>query len=226
MNPKTRPAKCKPHAPAAAGLGTKIEGGNRRARVQRLTRETRIEASLRLDGTGRSEISTGIAFLDHMLELFSKHGLFDLKLRAQGDLHIDIHHTNEDIGIVLGMLFDRALSDRKGIRRYGHSFVPMDEALTQIRVALDISGRPSLYFCEGKTDAYFVHRNYTLHDARELVKAFVVHCGINAHVDVLKGDDPHHILESVFKAWGRAMDEATRRDARVRGVPSTKGLIG
>ena len=198
---------------------------SRAARVDRVTKETQIQAALDIDGRGVSKIETGIVFLDHMLDLFARHGIFNLKLKARGDLGIDIHHTNEDIGIVLGRAFKEALGSRKGIRRFGSCFVPMDETLSRVRVALDISGRPSLHFTTKKVDPYFVHRQYTIQDARELMKAFALHAGINMHVDVLKGDEPHHILESIFKAWGRAMEEATRMDPRIKGVPSTKGML-
>ena len=197
----------------------------RTATVSRNTRETQIEATLNIDGKGTSKIKTGIAFLDHMLDLFTKHGIFDLTLKAKGDLEIDIHHTNEDIGIVIGQAFKEALGNRKGIRRFGSCFVPMDEALSRVRVALDISGRPSLFFTTKKVDPYFSYRQYTITDARELIKAFSLHSGINMHVDILKGDEPHHILESIFKAWGRALEEATRIDPRISGVPSTKGML-
>ncbi len=197
----------------------------RKSVVTRKTKETVIQVKLDIDGSGKSKISTGLAFLDHMLDLFTKHGIFDMTLIAKGDLAIDIHHTNEDIGIVIGQAFKEALGIKKGIRRFGSCFVPMDETLSRVRVALDISGRPSLYFVAKKVDQYFVHRDYTIHDARELIKAFVLHSGINMHIDVLKGDDPHHILESIFKAWGRAMEEATRLDQRIKGIPSTKGKI-
>ena len=195
------------------------------AHIHRSTKETKIKAMLDLDGRGESNIQTGIAFLDHMLDLFTRHGIFNLQLKAKGDLGIDIHHTNEDIGIVLGQAFKEALGSKQGIRRFGSSFVPMDETLSRVRVALDISGRPSLHFKGKRVGPYFVHRQYTLQDARELIKAFALHSGINMHVDVLKGDEPHHILESVFKAWGRAMEEATRIDPRIQGVPSTKGML-
>lgn len=203
----------------------KSKSTDRKSKVVRKTKETDIVAVLNLDGSGKSKISTGIAFLDHMLDLFTKHGIFDLELRAKGDLHIDIHHTNEDIGIVLGSAFAKALGDKRGIRRFGSEFVPMDETLSRVRVALDISGRPSLHMATKKVDKFFVYRNYTIHDAHELIKAFVQHAGINAHIDILKGDDPHHILESIFKAFGRAMEKATRVDARITGVPSTKGKL-
>ena len=202
---------------------------NRSARIstqKRKTKETNITITLNLDGHGSSKIKTGIRFLDHMLDLFAKHGIFDLRVRARGDLDIDIHHTNEDIGIVLGTAFREALGSKKGIRRFGSCFVPMDETLSRVRVVLDISGRPSLYFtAPSKARQYYDHKGYSIHDARELIKAFVLHSGINLHVDVLKGDDPHHILESIFKALGRALEEASRIDTRIKGVPSTKGRL-
>jgi imidazoleglycerol-phosphate dehydratase len=194
--------------------------------VKRVTRETNISASIDLDAGGNSKIDTGIAFLDHMLDLFAKHGLFTLKIRARGDLDVDIHHTNEDVGIVLGQALKQALGDKKGIRRFGSCVVPMDESLSGVRVSLDISGRPSLYFSAPKSiNKYFVHQKYSINDTEEFLKAFVQSSGINMHVDVLKGKDPHHILESIFKGFGRAIEEAARLDKRVKGVPSTKGRI-
>lgn len=198
----------------------------RKVTKKRKTKETDITVTLNLDGSGKAQIRTGIRFLDHMLELFAKHGIFDLKVNARGDLDVDIHHTNEDIGIVLGDAFREALGSKKGIRRFGSSFVPMDESLSRVRVALDISGRPSLHFtAHKKTGLYYDHRGYSIHDARELIKAFVLNAGINLHVDVLKGEDPHHILESIFKGLAKALEEAIRVDPRVRGVPSTKGRL-
>jgi imidazoleglycerol-phosphate dehydratase len=192
----------------------------------RKTSETQIKIRLNLDGNGKSQIKTGMPFLDHMLDLFTKHGIFDMTVKAKGDLKIDIHHTNEDIGIVMGQVFKMALKDHKGIRRFGNCFVPMDETLSRVRVVLDISGRPSLYFTAPRNvNQHFVKRGYTLHDAREFMKAFCLHSGINMHVDILKGDDPHHILESIFKAWGRALEIATRMDKRILGIPSTKGSL-
>lgn len=196
------------------------------AAVKRKTKETSVSVLLDLDGNGKGSIRTGIPFLDHMLDLFSKHGIFDLKVRAKGDLHIDLHHTNEDIGITLGQAFRQALGDKHGIRRFGSAFVPMDETLSRVRVALDISARPSLYWTAPKrTNQYYEHKGYSIHDARELIRAFAFNAGINLHVDVLKGDDPHHILESIFKALARALEQATRVDARITGVPSTKGKL-
>jgi imidazoleglycerol-phosphate dehydratase len=198
----------------------------RKATCRRKTKETSITVTLNLDGRGSSRVRTGIRFLDHMLDLFARHGIFDLAVRAKGDLDIDIHHTNEDIGIVLGQAFREALGAKHGIRRFGSAFVPMDETLSRVRVALDISGRPSLYFtAPPRTRIYYDHKGYSIQDARELIKAFVMHAGINLHVDVLKGEDPHHVLESIFKALGRALETATRVDPRIQGVPSTKGKL-
>jgi len=194
--------------------------------MKRKTKETDITVVFNLDGNGKSKIKTGIGFLDHMLDLFTKHGIFDVTVKAKGDLHIDIHHTNEDIGITMGLAFKAALGDKKGIRRFGSTFVPMDETLSRVRVALDISGRPSLDWTAPKgVNQYYEYRGYTIHDARELIRAFAMASGINLHVDVLKGDDPHHILESIYKALGRSLELATRIDPRIHGIPSTKGSI-
>ncbi len=196
------------------------------ARVKRKTRETNITVEINIDGSGKSDSRTSIRFLDHMLDLFAKHGIFDLNVRATGDTDVDLHHTNEDIGIVMGQAFREALDERRGIRRFGSCFVPMDETLSRVRVVLDISGRPSLQFTAPKgVNQYYAYRKYSLHDAREFLRAFSLHAGINMHVDVLKGDDPHHILESIFKAFGRALEEATRIDPRIKGIPSTKGSL-
>ena len=198
---------------------------NRKSEVKRKTKETDIAIKLNLDGKGESSISTGIGFLDHMLELFAYHGLFDLKVKAKGDLEIDTHHTNEDIGIVLGQAFKKALSLKKGIGRFGQSFVPMDEALAKARVVLDISGRPSLYF-NNKAKGLKSGKSYDLNDCEEFLKAFTLHSGINMHVDIIRGKDTHHVLESVFKALGRALSGSVRIEPR-RGkkVPSTKGRM-
>ncbi len=195
----------------------------RRAQVQRKTRETDITLELVVDGMGRSKVKTGLPFLDHMLELFAKHGLFDLQIKAKGDLHVDIHHTNEDTGIVLGAAFTKALGDKKGIRRYGFWSLPMDETL--IRVSLDISGRPSLFVHQGEGVSFSRLENYSFHDAMEFMRAFCHHAGINMHIEVVKGKDSHHIIEGVFKCLTKALDAATQIDPRVQGVPSTKGLI-
>lgn len=197
------------------------------AKIKRKTKETQISVDLNLDGKGKSKIKTGVGFLDHMLELFSYHGLFDLKIRvAKADLDVDIHHTNEDIGICLGQAFKKALGAKKGISRYGFSFVPMDEALCNVRVVLDISNRPSLYFNVSKYVPKLVSSAYTMQDVEEFFKAFAASSGVNMHIDVLKGKDIHHTIEAVFKAFGRALKDAVRIDSRMgKRIPSTKGKL-
>jgi len=193
----------------------------RRAEIKRDTKETKIELQLELDGSGKSTIDTKIPFLDHMLELFTKHGLFDLELSAEGDLEIDSHHTVEDIGICLGQALSKALDEKKGIRRYGDVFMPMDESL--ILVAIDISGRSYL--------AYDVDLpieligTYDTSLTSEFLQAFVNNCGVTLHVKMFKGTNAHHIVEAVFKGLGRALDIATSLDERVSGIPSTKGSL-
>ena len=191
--------------------------------MKRKTSETDIAISLQLDGAGKSSISTQIPFLDHMLTLLAKHGLLDLQVKAKGDIEVDIHHTNEDIGIALGQALTKALGDKKGIRRYGDFTVPMDEAL--IRVTLDISGRPSFFV--KKFAGFRIDRRakYTFDDAVDFLKSFCQHAGINMHVNVLEGEDSHHIIEGTFKALAKALDMAVTLDPRVRGVPSTKGKL-
>ncbi len=194
----------------------------RRATITRITKETQIRGSLSIDGLGRYEISTGIRFLDHMLELFAKHGGFDLKLNAKGDLDVDHHHTVEDAGIVLGQLFAKALGDRRGINRAGYFVLPMDETLAV--VALDLGGRPSLVYRD-RVKVRLVGDLQT-----ELVEdffgGFVNHAGANLHVKVLYGRSNHHKIEAVFKCFARAMKFACSRDKRLRGqLPSTKGLL-
>ena len=208
---------------------------SRTASIERKTKEVRIRGRLNLDGGGRSSVSTGIRFLDHMLELFAKHGLFDLQLKARGDIDIDLHHTNEDIGLALGEAFRKALGPKKGIRRMGSAFVPMDESLARVRAVADLSGRP--YFrwdWAGKRTEDLYRRRlakghsiaYGVDDARHFLESFVSESRITVHVDVLKADgDVHHVLESVFKALGRSLRHAVERDARVKGVPSTKGKL-
>ncbi|RPJ56633.1 MAG: imidazoleglycerol-phosphate dehydratase HisB [Acidobacteria bacterium] len=194
----------------------------RAAKIQRDTRETRIAGSLKIDGRGRYEISTGVRFLDHMLELFAKHGAFDLKLQADGDLDVDQHHTVEDAGIVLGQLFSQALGDRKGINRAGYFVMPMDETLAV--VALDLGGRPALVYRDlvkvrlvGDLQAELVE---------DFFAAFVNHAGANLHARVMYGRSSHHKLEAVFKCFARALKYACSKDARLRGeLPSTKGLL-
>ena len=198
----------------------------RTAQIRRKTKETDIAISLNLDGKGKARIKTGIGFLNHMLELFTYHGLFDLKIEVKrADLEVDIHHTNEDIGISLGQAFKKALKGKKGINRFAQSFIPMDEALAKVRVVLDISGRPSLYL-KSKVKGPQKIKEYTIDDAEQLLRAFVSHGGINMHVDLIRGKDTHHLLESVFKALGRALSEAARIDKRRKNkVPSTKGRL-
>ncbi len=195
----------------------------RNANVVRKTSETSIGVRLDIDGGGSAKIKTGIAFLDHMLNLLAKHGLFDLRIDATGDLDVDIHHTNEDVGITLGESFKKALGDKKGIRRYGHSSVPMDEVLA--RVSLDISGRPYFTVMKHKGVRFSRLENYSFHDMEEFLHAFCQHAGITLHVEILSGRDSHHIIEGVFKALAKALDFATQIDPRMRGVPSTKGRI-
>ena len=194
----------------------------RRAIVQRKTKETDISLAIALDGSGKSAISTGIGFFDHMLDQIARHGLFDLEIAAKGDLHIDDHHTVEDVGIALGQAIKQALGDRKGIRRYATAHVPMDEALT--RVALDLSGRAFLVF-----EAQFPTPKIGTFDTelvREFFQALAGNCGANVHVDNIRGANSHHIAESCFKALARALREAVEIDPRQSdAIPSTKGVL-
>lgn len=193
----------------------------RKAEVKRKTNETDIVLSINLDGSGKSEVETGVGFLDHMLELFAKHGLFDFKVKAMGDLHVDAHHTVEDIGISLGLALKEALGDKKSIKRYGASYVPMDEALAM--VALDLSGRPFLVF-----EANFSSDKVGEMDTElieEFFRAVAHNAGMNLHIKVFYGSNNHHIAEAIFKAFGRALDEATGIDGRIEGVMSTKGVL-
>lgn len=195
----------------------------RKAEVRRTTQETDIRIKLNLDGSGWASVKTGMPFLDHMLTSLAKHGLFDLEIRAKGDLEVDIHHTNEDIGITLGQTLTKALGNKKGIRRFGFFSVPMDEAL--LKVSLDISGRPSLYVTKQKGVRFSRLENYSFHDACEFFKALTLHSGINMAIEVVTGHDSHHLIEGIFKATAKALDMATQRDPRVKGVPSTKGTL-
>jgi imidazoleglycerol-phosphate dehydratase len=199
----------------------------RRGEVRRKTGETEIKVALSLDGKGKNRIDTGIGFLDHMLDLFAHHGLFDLKVNVvRGDLDVDTHHTNEDTGICLGLALKKALGSAKGIRRMGSSFVPMDEALARVRVVLDVSGRPALYFRKKRgISSRIKSGGYCLQDAKEFIRAFSINGGLTLHVDVFEGDDVHHTIESIFKALGRSLAEAVRLDKRRRGIPSTKGRL-
>jgi len=202
----------------------------RKVSIVRKTKETDIMVDLDIDGRGTSGIKTGIPFLDHMLTLFSKHGLFDLKIKAKGDLEVDIHHTNEDVGIVLGQAFKKALAGKRGIRRFGDSFVPMDGSL--VRVVLDISNRPSFHI-HNKTKSKIQDSldriragEYSFVAARQFITAFIMNAGINMHIELLSFDsDLHHLIEAIFKAMARALDTATQIDCRTKTVPSTKGRL-
>jgi imidazoleglycerol-phosphate dehydratase len=193
----------------------------RTATISRTTNETKITLSLNLDGGGKSNVNTGVQFLDHMLNLFAKHGIFDLDVSCQGDLGVDAHHSVEDIGICLGMALDKALGERTGLVRFAHAYFPMDETL--VRVVADLSGRPYLVYNVkaerdrvGKLDSELIE---------EFWKAAVTHARMNLHIEMLYGRNMHHIFEAVFKAAARALCLATRVDERVQGVPSTKGVI-
>jgi imidazoleglycerol-phosphate dehydratase len=193
----------------------------RTALIERITQETKIKLSLKIDGTGTAQICTSVPFLDHMLNLFARHGLFDLDVEACGDIDIDFHHTVEDIGIVLGEAFKQALGDKKSIRRYGQATVPMDETLAS--VAVDISGRPYLVYHVNLPKVKI--GDFDVELAREFFQAFVNHCGLNLHINVMYGDNVHHIIEACFKAFARAMDAASQIDPRIEGVLSTKGVL-
>jgi imidazoleglycerol-phosphate dehydratase len=194
----------------------------RKAAIIRNTTETRIKVELNLDGTGRYRVKTTMPFLDHMLSIMARHGCLDLTVAAKGDTEVDYHHTVEDIGIVLGQSLAKALGDKKQIVRFGNFAVPMDEA--QARVDLDISGRPYLVYNIPLSKKRKI-RDFDVDLIEEFFRALVTASGITLHVNVPYGKDPHHILEAIFKAFGRALDKATRRDSRVRGVPSTKGKL-
>ena len=195
---------------------------SRTATVTRKTGETEIRARLDLDGSGRSSIGTGIGFFDHMLNALARHSLFDLEIQAKGDLHVDAHHTVEDTGIVLGQALAQALGDRAGIRRYGEATVPLDDALA--RVVVDVSGRPFVaYHAEPPT--WQTLGEYDVALTPEFFRALATHGGLTLHVDLLRGQNAHHVVEAVFKATARALREATSLDGRVIGVPSTKGSL-
>ncbi len=192
------------------------------ATVSRDTSETQITATINLDGEGRLHAETGVGFLDHMLDQIARHGLIDIELSAHGDLHIDDHHTVEDIGITLGQAFDKAIGDKRGIRRYGHAYVPLDEALS--RVVIDFSGRPGLHM-----DVEFTRATIGTLDTQlfwEFFQGFVNHARVTLHIDNLKGFNAHHQAETIFKAFGRALRMAVERDPRMSGqMPSTKGSL-
>jgi len=194
----------------------------RNAQVTRNTLETKISITLDLDGSGKADLDTGLPFLEHMLDQVARHGLIDLNILAKGDLHIDAHHTVEDIGITLGQAFNRAMGDKKGLRRYGLAYVPLDEALS--RVVLDISGRPGLVF-----NVDFVRSNvgdFDLELVREFFQGFANHALVTLHIDNLAGNNAHHQAETIFKAFGRALRMALEIDPRMTGImPSTKGAL-
>ncbi|MGD9413087.1 MAG: imidazoleglycerol-phosphate dehydratase HisB [Desulfobacterales bacterium] len=191
------------------------------AEVERKTNETVIRVSLKLNGSGQSEISTGIPFFDHMLTLLAVHGFFDLEVKAKGDLEVDFHHTVEDVGLVLGNALDQALGNRKGIKRFGHAVTPMDDALAAVTV--DLSKRPFLAYHVPVQTTSATGFNLVL--VKEFMRAFVNRGGLNLHVNVSYGENEHHIIESIFKALGRALDQAVARDERIKGVRSSKGSL-
>lgn len=189
---------------------------------RRDTRETTLRVRLALEGTGQCTCATGIGFFDHMLEAFARHGLFDLTVEGTGDLHVDGHHTVEDTGIVLGQALAEALGDRAGIRRYGEATVPLDDAL--VRAVIDVSGRPYLAY-QIEIPKWQMLGDYDVFLTPEFFRALVTHAGLTVHLDLLRGDNPHHIVEAAVKAFARALDQATSLDPRVVGVPSTKGVL-
>ena len=194
----------------------------RTAEVSRNTNETQIRVAINLDGTGIQKLNTGVPFLDHMIDQIARHGLFDIEIDCQGDLHIDAHHTVEDVGITLGQAFAKAIGDKKGVRRYGHAYVPLDEALS--RVVVDFSGRPGLEFHVPFTRSMIGAFDVDL--THEFFQGFVNHALVTLHIDNLRGVNAHHQCETVFKAFGRALRMAAELDARSAGtIPSTKGSL-
>ena len=194
----------------------------RTASVERNTLETQVKVSINLDGTGKARFDIGVPFLEHMLDQIARHGLIDLDIHCKGDLHIDDHHTVEDVGITLGQAFAKAVGDKKGLRRYGHAYVPLDEALS--RVVVDFSGRPGLHYFVDYTRARI--GNFDVDLAREFFQGFVNHAGVTVHIDNLRGDNAHHQCETVFKAFARALRMAAEHDERAAGtIPSTKGAL-
>jgi imidazoleglycerol-phosphate dehydratase len=203
-------------------MNTTNPAAPRLARVERGTRETKIEVTVNLDGEGRAELATGVPFLDHMLDQVARHGMLDLTVRARGDLHIDGHHTVEDVGITLGQAVRQALGDKAGLARYGHAYVPLDEALS--RAVVDLSGRPGLEYHVSFTRAMIGSFDVDL--THEFFQGFANHALVTLHIDNLRGDNAHHQAETVFKAFARALRMAVARDPRAGGlVPSTKGAL-
>jgi imidazoleglycerol-phosphate dehydratase len=194
----------------------------RKASLSRKTAETDIQLTISLDGSGQADVQTGVGFFDHMLTLFAKHSLTDLTVRCAGDTHIDDHHTVEDVGIVLGQAIRQALGDKKGIVRYGHAYLPMDETLS--RVVVDLSGRSFLEY-RGPSHVPNIGGRFNFTLVEEFLRAVANNLQANVHAEILYGRDPHHMAESIFKGLARALDHAMRRDARVTGVPSTKDLL-
>jgi imidazoleglycerol-phosphate dehydratase len=211
-----------PDTPAVPALVDPAAAAPRRAIVERHTLETRIRVAFDLDGAGRSKLATGIGFFDHMLDQIARHGLFDLEVAVDGDLHIDGHHTVEDVGITFGQAFAQAVGDKRGLRRYGHAYVPLDEALS--RVVVDLSGRPGLELDIAFTRAMIGGLETEL--VHEFFQGFVNHAAVTLHIDNLKGRNAHHQAETAFKAFGRALRMAAELDPRQAGaVPSTKGSL-
>ena len=194
----------------------------RSAEINRKTRETRIRIRVDLDGTGHAQARTGIGFFDHMLEALARHGLLDLEVECSGDLHVDGHHTVEDVGIVLGQAIAQALGDRAGIRRYADATVPLDEAL--VRAVMDVSGRPFLSY-HVEIAKWQMLGDYDVFLTPEFFRALVLNAGLTVHLDLIRGENPHHIVEAAFKAFARALEQAIQKDPRVTGVPSTKGVL-
>jgi imidazoleglycerol-phosphate dehydratase len=194
----------------------------RTGEIRRTTKETDLHVRVDLDGRGTATVHTGIGFFDHMLEALARHGLLDLTVEARGDLHVDGHHTVEDTGIALGQAIARALGDRAGIRRYGDALVPLDEAL--VRAVIDVSGRPHLTY-QIDIPKWQMLGDYDVFLTPEFFRALVLNAGLTSHLDLVRGDNPHHIVEAAFKAFARALDAATELDPRVTGVPSTKGTL-
>jgi len=194
---------------------------SRQAHIDRRTNETKIQLDLQIDGKGTSQIATKIPFFDHMLTLFARHSLTDLTIAADGDIEVDFHHTVENTGIALGQAFAKALGDKRGIRRYGHAYLPMDETLA--RVVVDFSGRPFLHYRAPEGVASIGEFSFTL--LEEFLRAFSIHAAANVHVEILYGRDAHHMCEAVFKGLAKAVDHACQLDPRVEGIPSTKGTL-
>ena len=194
---------------------------SRSAEIERRTKETEIQITIDLDGRGISSVDTSIPFLDHMFELMAAHGFMDLTVRAKGDTEIDYHHTVEDLGICLGQAISKALGEKKAIKRYGHAIVPMDEALAQ--VVIDISSRPYLSYKVNLETS--LTGQFDVGILTEFFRALVNHAGLSMHIELVSGDDPHHSAEAIFKAFARAFDQASQREERLEGVPSTKGLL-